>query len=131
MVRPVEAIVVCNREYKDRIKFGIDERTTGLVVKNTLNPSAIQGETDLSETDCIITVNLKEGAPAEASFEYLRENHPDSQIVVVSNKDNNIDLIEEIITDELSEYVFAPEETIPFGLLSVRCKRLVSESNSY
>ncbi|ELY96634.1 hypothetical protein C482_15438 [Natrialba chahannaoensis JCM 10990] len=62
----------------------------------------------------------------EEIYEYLQEHHS-YPTVIASNQTDDDELIEQIITDEQFEFASFRDDSVPFGLISVRCKQLAAE----
>lgn len=111
-----------------RFVSGLLEHTSELTVigitdlEPTFNPDAIEAP------DCVVAIVGAEVADAPALYERFRQRYPTQPLVMMTATDDR-EFIDTLLDDPQGEYVYLPEDDVPFGLLSVRCKRLVEAEN--
>lgn len=123
---PVPVTLAVNSEHGSNIKTKLDAQVSGITVEEVIDASRVMNDADITTTDCLVTP-FGEGDPTASDiYSYLRSAHPDHPTIIASPNDDRA-FIEEILSDENSEYVFIHDiEEIPAGILSARIQRLVN-----
>lgn len=112
-----------------RVVSDLLDHTSGLTVTalTEFDPRPDPGAVD--EGDCVVAIVAAEGADAPALYEEFRQTYPTQPLVMVTATDER-EFIESVLDDRNGEYVYLPADDMPFGLISVRCKRLVERTEA-
>lgn len=130
-MRPMDGIVQLTLatvgQNGTRIADQLLDHTSGLTVTAVTDFVPHPDFGAVTNGDCVVAIVAEEVADASTLYKEFRQTYPTHPLVMVTATDDPA-FIESLLANEYSEYVYLPADDMPFGLISVRCKRLVEQT---